>query len=98
MNGSLQNLMFPHPWGFVGDIYKTSCEVKGLQLEEKKNPDPDQKKTGLMVLLLDMTSYLYGNFGNRDGHLVFTDLLVRALQLSEHPTAHIPILYTVPKD
>ena len=38
-----------------------------------------------MVLLLDMTSYLYGHFGNTDRHLVFTDLLVRALQISEHP-------------
>ena len=34
--GSCQNLMFPHPWGFVGDQYKTSCEAIALQYEKKR--------------------------------------------------------------
>jgi hypothetical protein len=32
--------MFPHPWGFVGHIYKTTCEVISLKLE--KNPGKNQ--------------------------------------------------------
>ena len=34
--GSFQKLMFPHPLGFLGDIYKTFREFIALQLEEKK--------------------------------------------------------------
>ena len=40
--GSCQNLMFPHPWGFVGDIYKSSCEVIPIQLEEKNPTQANQ--------------------------------------------------------
>ena len=41
IDGSCQNLMFPHPWGFVGDMYKVSCEVIALQHKKKvKNGFP----------------------------------------------------------
>ena len=34
--------MFPHPWGFVGDMYKVSCEVIALQHKKKKRNQAEQ--------------------------------------------------------
>ena len=42
--------MFPHTWVFVGDIFKSSCEVISLQLEKKTLTQAKKK-------LLDMTSF-----------------------------------------
>ena len=49
--------MFPHPWGFVGDMYKVSCEVIALQHKKKKNgtkPSKIWKYDGKSIFFLSI--------------------------------------------